>query len=135
MQIGLWDTLHVVSPQPVPLPWYLFSGRGCRAATTPPSAAAERLAQAARFAGSLCAARRGATRRSPSFVAARATPAADALQLRRVDATSSTSLDRYIPGQEEEGQAEGEGNFRPQRNASQSTHSSKSLNEKGCSCS
>src|SRR5206468_11391834 len=43
---------------------YLFSGSGCRAATTPPRAAAERLARAARFAGSLCAAARGATRRS-----------------------------------------------------------------------
>ena len=42
----------------------LFSGSGCRAATTPPRAAAERLARAARFAGSLCAAARGATRRS-----------------------------------------------------------------------
>ena len=38
---------------------YLFSGSGCRAATTPPRAAAERLARAARFAGSLCAAARG----------------------------------------------------------------------------
>ncbi len=43
---------------------YLFSGSGCRAATTPPRAAAERLARATRFAGSLCAAARGATRRS-----------------------------------------------------------------------
>src|SRR6185295_17198255 len=54
--------------------WYLFSGSGCRAATTPPRAAAERLARTARFAGSLCAAGRGATRRS---------------------APSSTSLNRY----------------------------------------
>src|SRR5206468_3379482 len=53
----------------------LFSGSGCRAATTPPRAAAERLARAARFAGSLCAAARGATRRS---------------------ATSSTPLNRYV---------------------------------------
>ena len=55
---------------------YLFSGSGCRAATTPPRAAAERLAQTARFARSLCAAGRGATRRS---------------------ATSSTTLNRYHP--------------------------------------
>src|SRR5438128_6949688 len=53
---------------------YLFSGSGCRAATTPPRAAAERLAQTARFARSLRAAGRGATRRS---------------------ATSSTTLNRY----------------------------------------
>src|SRR5205814_4363339 len=37
---------------------YLFSGSGCRAATTLPRAAAERLARTARFAGSLCAAGR-----------------------------------------------------------------------------
>ena len=43
---------------------YLFSGSGCRAATTPPRAAAERLARTDRFAGSLCAAGRGAARRS-----------------------------------------------------------------------
>src|SRR5204863_4210392 len=43
---------------------YLFSGSGCRAATTPPRTAAERPARTARFAGSLCAAGRGATRRS-----------------------------------------------------------------------
>src|ERR1051325_1283168 len=54
---------------------YLFSGGGCRAATTPPRAAAERLARTARSAGSLCAAARGATRRS---------------------ATSSTTLNRYL---------------------------------------
>src|SRR6266496_3353686 len=48
--------------------------RYCRAATTPPRAAAERLGGTARFAGNLCAAARGATRRS---------------------ATSSTRLDRY----------------------------------------
>ncbi len=36
----------------------------CRAATTPPRAAAERLARTARFSGSPCAAGRGATRRS-----------------------------------------------------------------------
>jgi hypothetical protein len=53
---------------------YLFSGSGCRAATTPPRAAAERFARTAQFARSLCAAGRGATRRS---------------------ATSSTSLNRY----------------------------------------
>ena len=53
---------------------YLFSGSGCRAATTPPRAAAERLARAAQLVGSLCAAGRGATRRS---------------------ATSSTTLNRY----------------------------------------
>jgi hypothetical protein len=58
---------------------YLFSGSGCRAATTPPRAAAERLARDARFAGSLCAAGRGATRRS---------------------ATSSTTLHRYERGHE-----------------------------------
>src|SRR6266542_2162035 len=62
---------------------YLFSGSGCRAATTPPRAAAERLARTAPFAGSLCAAGRGATRRS---------------------ATSSTRVNKYrlsslrIPG-------------------------------------
>src|SRR6185369_2166786 len=39
-----------------------------------------------------CAAARGAIPRSPSSVAARAIPAADALQLRRVDARSSTSV-------------------------------------------
>ena len=94
------------SSHPAP-PVYLFSGSGCRAATTPPRlrdaeaagprsdsstrmsdgrlvesvasaaqarAAAERLARSARFAGSLCAAGRGATRRS---------------------ATSSTTLNRY----------------------------------------
>src|SRR6185503_7386513 len=55
---------------------YVYSGSGCRAATTPPRAAVERLARAARFAGSLCAAGRGATRRS---------------------ATSSTTLNRYLP--------------------------------------
>src|ERR1044071_7138221 len=54
--------------------WYLFSGSGCRAATTPPRAAAERLRHTARIAGSLRAAARGATRRS---------------------ATSSTTLSRY----------------------------------------
>src|SRR6059058_3908236 len=43
---------------------YLLSGSGCRAATTPPRAAAERLARTAPFGGSLCAAGRGATRRS-----------------------------------------------------------------------
>ena len=53
---------------------YVFSGSGCRAATTPPRAAAERLALTAPFAGSLCAAGRGATRRS---------------------ATSSTTVNRY----------------------------------------
>ena len=53
---------------------YLLSGSGCRAATTPPRAAAERLARPAPFAESLCAAGRGATRRS---------------------ATSSTTLNRY----------------------------------------
>src|SRR6185503_2326413 len=57
---------------------YLFSGSGCRAATTPPRAAAERLARTTRFAGSLCAAGRGATRRS---------------------ATSSTTLNRYTGGE------------------------------------
>src|SRR5262245_56634268 len=77
------------------LPAYLVSGSGCRAATTLPRAAAERLARTPPFAGSLCGAARGATRRSPSSVAARATPAADALQLRRVDATRSTTLNRY----------------------------------------
>jgi len=55
--------------------WYLFSGSGCRAATAPPQAAAEQLTRAARFAGSLCAAGRGATRRS---------------------ATSSTALNSYL---------------------------------------
>ena len=52
--------------QPAGLPDfpYLFTGSGCRAATTPPRAAAERLARTARFAESLCAAGRGATRRS-----------------------------------------------------------------------
>ena len=59
--------------------WYLFSGSGCRAATTPPRAAAELLARTAGFAGSLWAAGRGATRRS---------------------ATSSTTLNRY-PGEGE----------------------------------
>jgi len=53
---------------------YLFIGSGCCAATTPPRAAAERLARTAPFAGSLCAAGRGATRRS---------------------ATSSTTVSRY----------------------------------------
>src|SRR6266581_5629957 len=53
---------------------YLFGGSGCRAATTPPRAAAERLARTAPFGGSLCAAGRGATRRS---------------------ATSSTTVNRY----------------------------------------
>jgi outer membrane protein len=53
---------------------YPFSGSGCRAATTPPRAAAEQLARTPRFAGSLCAAVRGATRRS---------------------ATSSTTLNGY----------------------------------------
>ena len=43
---------------------YVFSGSGCRAATTPPRAAAEPPARTAPFAGSLCAAGRGATRRS-----------------------------------------------------------------------
>src|SRR6266487_2568313 len=62
------------APQPSrqagdPLPFTdLFSGSGCRAATTPPRAAAERLAPTA------CAAGRGATRRS---------------------ATSSTTPNRY----------------------------------------
>jgi hypothetical protein len=42
----------------------LFSGRGCRAATTPPRAAAERLGRASRFARRLCAAARGATHRN-----------------------------------------------------------------------
>src|SRR5207247_10379937 len=58
-----------------------FSGSGCRAATTPPGAAAERLARTSRFAGSLCAAGRGATRRS---------------------ATSSTTLNRYEEGNRRE---------------------------------
>jgi hypothetical protein len=39
-------------------------GSGCRAATTPPRAAAERLARIDRFKGSVCAAVCGATRRS-----------------------------------------------------------------------
>jgi hypothetical protein len=59
---------------------YLFSGSGCRAATTPPRAAAERLGRNAWFAGNLCAAARGATRRS---------------------ATSSTALNRYSFSEEE----------------------------------
>src|SRR6266540_4358152 len=66
------------SPSPIR---YLFSGSGCRAATTPPRAAAERLARSARFAGSLRAAGRGATRRS---------------------ATSSTSLNTYVGGEGEQ---------------------------------
>ena len=41
-----------------------LSGSGCRAATTPPRAAAERLARSALFARCLCAAGSGATRRS-----------------------------------------------------------------------
>jgi hypothetical protein len=61
-------------------PSYLFSGSGCRAATTPPRAAAERLGRNAWFAGNLCAAARGATRRS---------------------ATSSTALNRYSFSEEE----------------------------------
>src|SRR6266496_1256385 len=49
-------------------PPYPLRGSGCRAATTPPRAAAERLAHAAWFAESLCAAARGATpRRATSF--------------------------------------------------------------------
>ncbi|SRR6266496_1943281 len=43
---------------------YLFRGSGCRAATTPPRAAAERLGRTHRFAVGHCAAARGATRRS-----------------------------------------------------------------------
>ena len=67
---------------PTPAERYLFSGSGCRAATTPPRAAAERLAPTATsFAVSLCAAGRGATRRS---------------------ATSSTTLNRYAERGEEE---------------------------------
>ena len=50
-------------------------GSGCSAATTPPRAAAEKLARIARFAAGVCAARRGATRRS---------------------ATSATTLNRYL---------------------------------------
>src|SRR5213592_1357372 len=64
--------IHAVetNPHPDPLPFtYLFSGSGCRAATTPPRAASERLAPTA------CAAGRGATRRS---------------------ATSSTTPNRYL---------------------------------------
>src|SRR5688572_4249820 len=59
-----------------PHPWaeYLFRGSSCRAATTPPRAAAERFTRTAQFAGNPCAAGRGATRRS---------------------ATSSTTLNRY----------------------------------------
>src|SRR6059036_3535982 len=53
---------------------YRLSGSGCRAATTPPRAAAERLAQIAQFTGILGAAGHGATRRS---------------------ATSSTTPNRY----------------------------------------
>src|SRR5262245_54476056 len=70
-------------------------GSGCRAATTPPRSGGTARTDHVDFAGSSCAAARGATRRSPSSVAARATPAADALQLRRVDARSSTTLSRY----------------------------------------
>src|SRR5262245_19269507 len=43
---------------------YRFSGSGCRAATTPPRAAAEHLARTAHVARSFSAAEHGATRRS-----------------------------------------------------------------------
>src|SRR5262249_30127025 len=71
---GVEQTIRSPHPNPLPRGEYLFSGSGCRAATTPPRAAAERFARTAQYAASLCAAERGATRRS---------------------ATSSTSLNTY----------------------------------------
>jgi hypothetical protein len=76
---GFWDTVTLTPALSHPM-GYLFSGSGCRAATTPPRAAAERLARTARLPGSHCAAGRGATRRS---------------------ATSSTTLNRYPMGEGE----------------------------------
>src|SRR5262245_43577531 len=66
---------HLRAPSP---PVYVFSGSGCRAATTPPRAAAEPLARSAPFPGRLYAAERGAIRRS---------------------ATSSTTLNGYSGGE------------------------------------
>src|SRR5262249_27260649 len=72
---GVFNRIRLLSPSG----GYLFSGSGCRAATTPPRAAAERIARTGQLAVSPCTAGRGATCRS---------------------ATSSTSPNRYSGGEE-----------------------------------